>query len=838
MKKTLFFSVFMVLWTCVNAQLQSPEQFLGYKLGEQFTPHYRVMDYYDHVTSELSNVQSFSYGETYEHRPLRVVFFSSESNMENLEQIREDNLRRAKLLDGTPATNVPIIWLSYNVHGNESVSTEASMATIYELLRPDGDKGAWLDKVVVAIDPCINPDGRERYVNFYNQYGNKDYNPDPNSREHVEPWPRGRANHYLFDLNRDWAWQSQVESQGRIKLYNKWLPQVHVDFHEQEVNSPYYFAPAAQPYHELITDWQREYQVMLGKNHAKYFDEEGWLYFTKEVFDLLYPSYGDTYPTFSGAIGMTYEQGGSGEAGLGVITEIGDTLALTDRIAHHYTTGLSTIEVSVSNSDKLLSEFANFYNEAVSNPPGQYKTFVIKGSNHHHKLSDLKKWLDTHGIEYGTTSAKSLKGFNYKTGANTTFSIGADDMVISTYQPKSVMTHVLFEPKSKLVDSLTYDITAWSIPYAYDLETYASESRVEVSKAQIVDSFKPMQLEGKPYAYLSGWDNLADVRFLTRILRAGVKVRFTEKAFSLDGKNYDPGTLIITRRGNESLGEGFDQIMADVSKEQKKNLTPVSTGFVDSGVDFGSNNVHYLKAPKIAMLQGDGVSSLAFGETWHYFERQIDYPVTVLGVDYLEQVDLNQYDALIIQHGQYSGVSEKLLEKINPWIKAGGKLILIQGALNLVSGKEDFSLKSKSKDSSKTDQSFGDRNRNRMSELVPGAIFRANMDNTHPLGFGYGSSYYTLKNRNDLYEPLEDGWNVSVVGDGNPVSGFAGKEIRDNAANSLLFGSENVGRGQVIYLVDNPLSEHFGITAKWFLATLFSWLARSRNDNVCCNLEI
>ena len=811
MKNPLLILITAVSFQLANAQIQPPKEFFGYELGERFTPYHRVMDYYDYLTSSQSNVISVGYGETYEYRPLRVVFVSSQANIDNLDQIRKDNLRRANLLAGSPSTNIPIVWLSYNVHGNESVSTEASMATIYELLT---NRANWLEKVVVAIDPCINPDGRERYVNFYQQYGNKDFNPDPNSKEHVEPWPRGRANHYLFDLNRDWAWQSQVESRGRIALYNQWLPQVHVDFHEQGVNSPYFFAPAAEPYHELITEWQRDFQLMLGKNHAKYFDENGWLYFTKEVFDLLYPSYGDTYPTYSGAIGMTYEQGGSGRAGLGVLTEIGDTLSLSDRLAHHHTTGLSTIEVSVNNSDRLLSEFSTYYNSAVNNPTGTYKTFVIKGSNHHRKLKDLKAWLDTHKIQYGTASGKSLRGYNYRTGSNSTFSISGDDIVISAYQPKSVMAQVLFEPNPKLSDSLTYDITAWSIPYAYGLEAYATESKIDVNYGDQALSFQNNTKTGDPYAYVSGWDNLIDVRFLTKLLREGIKLRFSERSFTIEGKSYTPGTLVIPRRGNEQMGKAFDQIILEAANDLKKTVTPVSSGFVDSGVDFGSNQMHYLDAPRVALLQGQEVSSLAFGETWHFFERQIDYPVTVIGTDYFDQVDLNDYDVLIIQNGRYRDFNNGKLGQVKSWVRSGGRLILIQGALELVAGKDDFSLHPKEVEGDNFDQTFGDRRRNRMSELVPGAIFEASMDNTHPLGFGYSNQYFTLKNSDKLYHPVDDGWNVSVIREGNPRSGFAGKYVREKADNSLVFGTESVGDGRVVYMVDNPLFRAFWYNGK------------------------
>src|SRR6185295_12415082 len=259
--------------------------------------------------------------------------------------------------------------------------------------------------IVVVIDPCINPDGRDRYVNWFNTIVGKESNPSLNAREHDEPWPGGRTNHYNFDLNRDWAWQTQVESQQRMKLYNQWLPQIHVDFHEQGINNPYYFAPAAQPYHEAITQWERDFQVTIGRNNAKYFDANGWLYFTKEVFHLFYPSYGDSYPIFNGGIGMTYEQGGGSAGGLGVIKEEGDTLSLVDRVMHHYTTSLSTIEISSQYAPRLIKEFRKFFIDAVTTGAGPYKSYLIKNNPQDtERINALLELLDKNGIQYGTGS--------------------------------------------------------------------------------------------------------------------------------------------------------------------------------------------------------------------------------------------------------------------------------------------------------------------------------------------------------------------------------------------------------------------------------------------------
>src|SRR6478735_1924563 len=286
MKKSIlaFLLITLNYFAFAQSKLQSPAEFLGYELGDRFTHHYRMVEYFKHVAEAVpQNVRVQQYGETYEHRPLIYSIITSADNFKNLEQIRQDNLKRAGMLNGTPSTKVAIVWLSYNVHGNEANSMEASMKTIYELVNPANSKTKeWLKNTVVIIDPCINPDGRDRYANYYNQYGNIPANNDPQAREHREPWPGGRANHYLFDLNRDWAWETQTESLSRLKIYNQWMPHVHVDFHEQSYNSPYYFAPAAEPFHEVISNWQREFQTIIGKNNARYFDEQGWLYFTKE----------------------------------------------------------------------------------------------------------------------------------------------------------------------------------------------------------------------------------------------------------------------------------------------------------------------------------------------------------------------------------------------------------------------------------------------------------------------------------------------------------------------------------------------------------------------------
>ena len=335
----------------ISGQIQSPSDFFGYRLGDNFSRYHQVVEYFKHLEQNSSEIKLVPYGKTNEGRLLQLVFISNTENLKNIEDIRNAHMQDSNSDLGTKNNDKVIVWLSYSVHGNESSSTEASMKTAYDLISKYKD---WLKETIIILDPCINPDGRDRYVNFYNQVKSISYDDNRNTREHHEPWHNGRTNHYIFDLNRDWAWLTQIESQQRIKQYNKWLPHIHVDFHEQGINSPYYFAPAAEPLHEVITPFQKDFQDTLGRNHAKYFDKEGWFYFTKQHFDILYPSYGDSYPMYLGSIGMTYEQAGGGIAGLGIKNDENLVLTLKDRIQHHYTTGISTIEMAVKKNQNLL----------------------------------------------------------------------------------------------------------------------------------------------------------------------------------------------------------------------------------------------------------------------------------------------------------------------------------------------------------------------------------------------------------------------------------------------------------------------------------------------------
>jgi hypothetical protein len=736
-----------------------------------------------------------------------------------------------------------------------------------------------LDNTVVLLDPGLNPDGHDRYVNWYNQMAGRAPDPTPFSREHNEPWPGGRYTHYYFDPNRDWAWQTQEITRQRMALYHQWMPHLHADFHEMGVESPYYFAPSAKPYHEDITPFQRQFQQIIGQYNARAFDKNGWLYYTRERFDLFYPSYGDTWPTYNGAIGMTFEQGGSGRAGLAVEKADGDTLTLRQRISHHVAASFATLESVADRPAEVVREFGAYFDKARTEPVGEFKTYVVKATNDAGRLDALKQLLDRNQIRYGTLgprrsgesrtiyggSGSSSTGrssgrrgssapvgsriFNYATQeSERSLTLDSTDLIISAYQPKSTLLKVLFEPKSALEDSVTYDITAWSLPYAFGLPTYGLSTRLESASGELAPvTSKPAALTtfeaSAPYAYLARWQSMPSVRLLAGLLKQKIRVRAAEKAFEVNGTDYPSGTLIITRAGNERLGKQFGPIVLREATFAGVTLTPVQTGFVTKGSDFGSDFVTALKAPRVGVIAGDGLSAPSVGEVWHYFDQELQYPVTLIDAGSLANGGWTKLDVLVLPGGfGYSRIlNEKALAAIRDWVRAGGKLIAMEQAAGALAGKDGFDLKEKpakaddekpaaasgGKSKGKPEgqkqltdslRIYGDRERIAISDETPGSIYRITLDTTHPLAFGLGNTYYSLVQNAANFDLLKDGWNVGYLKSDNYVAGFAGRNAKAKLQQTLVLGEQSLGRGSVVYLADNPLFRGFWYSGKLLFA--------------------
>jgi hypothetical protein len=814
------------LFLCFNTvgqEIKSPSEFLGYPLGSKFTYHHKVVDYYNYIAGLSDKVDLQPYGETYERRELFVVFISAPQNLQQIERIRENNLRRTGLMKGDIHENeIAIVWLSYNVHGNEANSTETSMQVLYELAVSNKDSyDTWLDNLIIVIDPCLNPDGRDRYVHWYNQVAGLSPNPNINVREHHEDWTHGRTNHYLFDLNRDWVWQTQSESQQRLLLYNKWMPHVHVDFHEQGLDDNYYFAPAAEPMHELITPWQRDFQEIIGKNNAKYFDEKGWLYFTRERFDLLYPGYGDTYPTYNGAIGMTYEMAGHSLAGLAVITGKGDTLTLRDRIDMHFTTTMATIEASYENRKRLIDEFAKFFK-----PLGN-DHYILK-SAHADRLTLLAELLEKNKIEYGTPGSKSIiKATSYDNSDAVSIEINPGDLIVPLRQPKSTMVKILFEKDTRLADTLTYDITAWSLPYVYGVEGFHTTAKLSLAEFIQAMPVFPEKDGVPPYGYLLNWTSVKDAEFLSQILQVGIKVNYFTQKFTYNSMPFSEGTLLINRIDNQHINDLENKIKKEAEK-LNRSIVPLYSGSAIASIDLGSSKIRYLKKPRVVMLAGKGISTYDFGELWYFFEQEIKMPLDIIHKQSVSQIDLNEYDIIILPSGHYESLTdEEGFGWLDTWIKNGGKLILIENAIDGFVGEGKFAIEKHKDDKSKDEDESTDpvlypysaNERENLKNYIQGGIIKLELDNTHPLAYGYDNNYHTLKTNSVGYNYLKDGWNVGYINsEKSKVAGFVGAKSKEKLNKNLVIGVEQRGRGKVVYFADDPMFRSFWQNGKLFMA--------------------
>lgn len=825
MKRLLTLFLLLSISTIALAQLKSPEEYFGRKIGSKITPHWKVLEYYKYIAEQVpTQVKYQQYGESIEGRPMYVFFISSPKNIQRLEDIRKKNLEIAgELYGNTVMQDMPaIIWMSNNAHGNETSSMESSMMTLYQLVNPKNEATKkQLENTLVIIDPCLNPDGTERYNNWQNGILGSSYYPDLYAREHNEPWPGGRVNHYYFDLNRDWAWQTQLESQQRMKIYNAWLPHIHIDFHEMGINAPYYFPPAAEPLHEVITPWQREFQTTIGKRNAKYFDKQGWLYFTKERFDLFYPSYGDTYPMYSGAIGMTYEKAGNSSAGIGVYTDNRDTLTLVGRVIEHHASGMNLVEIVSENAQKVVDEFQKFFKQANNGDLASYQSYVLKyDANRESSIRSLLELLDKNNIRYYAAEG-TFKGFDYSTKKNITYTAKEKDLVIPGNQPKAALVRVLFEPEAKLVDSVTYDITAWSMPYVYGLSAVASQNKITSTKPYSLEKVSNSLEES--FGYAIKWNGFSSARVLAELLQKKITVKRSEYAFKLNGEDFPRGSLLVMSSNNKAVD--IKQTLKEVGDQHAVKIHAISSGIIEGAKDFGSSDVKTIKAPKVLMLAGEGMRALNVGEVWHYFDQQLKYPIVLVNPKDLSHVKWSEIDVFIMPSGSYPFLQDKAqAENFVNWVRGGGKVIALESAVSQLSSQSWVKLKPIKQDTTiKVKENplkvYADRERESLKEYTAGAIYKVDFDATHPLMFG-NKEYYTLRQNGTLYQYFKDGtgWNVGYIKENALMSGFVGQNLSEQIKNGLIFGTESVGAGTIVYLVDNVLFRNFWDAGKLVMA--------------------
>ncbi|RZL55915.1 MAG: hypothetical protein EOO93_18915 [Pedobacter sp.] len=472
---------------------------------------------------------------------------------------------------------------------------------------------------------------------------------------------------------------------------------------------------------------------------------------------------------------------------------------------------MSTLEVTSLNHTKLLDEYKKYFQQELTTSPGVYKSYIIKPTN----LSRLKKLaelLTKNKIEFAFGGDKGGRGYDYDTQKEENFTIGRNDLIVNLQQSRAVLANVLLEPQTVVTDSNTYDITAWALPYVYGLKAYASKESIKGKYSSMQDAEIISNDLDKPLAWLFGWGTGEDAQVLSALQKEGIKVRQADQAFTVGGKDYNAGTLIVLRVENEKTVKTLRDKVVKIAKEVGKPVQAITSGFVDKGKDFGSSVYPILKQPKIAIVSGSEVSSLAFGEVWYYIEHDLGLSPIIINARDLNNLDINKVNTVILPDGSYTSFID---EGLKGWINRGGKLILMEDAIESVLDKKGFDIKKKEavvKKDEKPEPSkllFKDKDRDDYENSIPGAIYKINMDASHPFAYGLGKNYYSLKTDRKIYEPLTKGWNVGQLADKSLMAGVVGKKVREELKTGLLIGVQESGRGNIIYLANDPLFRNF-----------------------------
>ncbi len=810
-----------------DPSIPTPEEFLGYPIGEWHTRHDNIVAYMEKLASLSDRATVQNIGFTYERRAQVVLTVSSPANLGRLEAIRTEHL---KLTD--PAQPMPdlaslpaIIHLGYNVHGNEPSSAEAALLTAYYLVASnDPEAEQYRQKAVIHIEPSLNPDGRDRHANWANMH--KGFPPvaDPIDREHNEVWPGGRTNHYWYDLNRDWLPLAHVESQNRIEWHQKWYPSMVTDFHEMGTNSTYFFEPTKPFGSENPVVGRKNYEV-LNPLMAKYFhqslDELGSLYFLREQYDNSYPGYGATYADIHGGLGVTFEQASS-RGHLQQTSTKDITFAFT--IRNHVATSLATVKGVVTEKETFQKHMREFFDESVKQGTADpIKAYVFGDSFDSGRTKAFLDLLLRHRIKvYENPSTQTLAGQRFEQGKS---------YVVPTAQKQYRMVRSMFEKVKQYDDSVFYDASTWTMVLAYGLPHAEVRGKAASLGAEVtaVPMAKPTVAKAT-YAYLLDWKEYYAPKALYHLLKSGVFAKVAYQSFkaTLAGqeKEYGYGTILIPVADQTLSADELYNVVQQASQIAGIGFDAVATGYSVTGVGLGSSSFRTLSLPKALMVVGDGVFLYEAGEVWHLLDSKIGMPITKIDKSDLGQVNLADYNTVVMVNGQYGDLSEGFVESLKGWVKGGGTLITQKGATSwaISKGLVKEKLVEEKTPASPGRMDYEDARNYYGAQSIGGVIFEADLDLSSPIGFGYSNRKLPVYRNSSIFmKPSESPFRTVAQYTAQPwLAGFvtpANVEKVKASASILLDGS---GRGCTILFTDNcNFRGYWYGTNKLFLNAIF-----------------
>jgi hypothetical protein len=803
----------------VVADAPSPADVLGYDIGGRFTDHWGVVRYMEALAAAAPSMTRLErYGETPEGRPLVQLIVARPDHMARIEEILAIN--RELTEPDTPesrarqiaASNPAVVWFSYGVHGNESSSSEAALWTAWDLVRGNAEVAGVLDEVVVVIDPSANPDGRDRYVNFFRQAMGARPNPNPEAREHWEPWPGGRVNHYLFDLNRDWAWATQPETQARLATWQTFSPQVHVDFHEMSYTSSYFFFPATPPINPLYPQHIMTWGRYFGEANAAAFDQRGWPYWTGESFDLFYPGYGDSWPSLVGAIGMTYEQAGHGRAGLAIERPDGDTLTLRQRATQHRTAGNATLRATATRKADLLLDFARFHRTIDEGLPD---ILLLPGESG--RTDALLELLRRQGIRF----ERAARPFRADATAHAGFDLRRDfpagTIRVPARQPRGRLAITLLQPETVLDATFSYDVSAWSLPFAYGVEAHSARRVADAGWAPVVEGgWTGLVAVGNAIGVLvePGFDRWPA---LVRYLEGRGRVSALHRPFTIEGRDWPAGTLYLPR--GALAPDEFERRLQDAGLLHF--AVPVQSAMSTAGPDLSTDRASALTLPRVAVVTGEGVSATSYGAQWFFLEQTLGLHFDALATSRVDGADLSVYDVIVLPDMGRGAIGDRGVEALTQWVRRGGTLVATgSGARSIGAPLAEIKLSEPAEepDSVLLRRALAGREARRIErfeESVNGIILQVRLDPDHPLAAGTGldgdaTSLFVLHSAGTAFVPDPAFETVAhFLESPDRISGVISDRNLERLGHSSWLAMRRVGSGKVILFADDPVFRHF-----------------------------
>ena len=777
-----------------NQNIPTPESIVGHQVGEWHITHDKLAQYMYALAASSDRITIENRGSTFEGRPVLLLTITSPKNHQNIDAIQKAHMEATESNSANAANRPIVVYQGFSIHGNEPSGANAGLLAAYYLAAAEGNEiTELLDNTVVLFDPSFNPDGLQRFAYWANTNKSINLNPDPNDREYREVWPGGRTNHYWFDMNRDWLPVQLPESRARIESFHKWYPNILTDHHEMGTNSTFFFQPGIQSRtHPLTPRLNQELTKSIGNFHAKALDKIGSLYYTEESFDDFYYGKGSTFPDINGGIGILFEQGSS----RGHIQESDNgILTFPFSIRNQFTAALSTLAAAKNMREEILTYQNNFFKNARTEAAKEANKGIVFGDEKDAaKTYHLAEILKRHKIKFHevkqdfTTNGKRFKkGYSY---------------IVPKNQKNTRLINAMFEKRTKFQDSLFYDISAWTFPLAFNLD-YAEGVSTSNAGNEVTDlQFKTGSVSGKSnYAYLMEWHEYYTPKLLNKVLNDGLRAKVGMNPFSLSGVNYDYGTILIPVQNQKLNASDLHAYLSKLAKESHVTINAVGTGLTE-GIDLGSNQFRALKAPKIAILVGDGISSYDAGEIWHLFDTRYDITVTKLDTKSIGRADLSRYNTIIVPSGRLDDGNSK---KVKAWVQNGGTLIAYKSALNWLKSKELAKLDFKKMSLTGKNITFEQRGDFRGAQVIGGAIFEATTDRSHPINFGYKNDKISLfRNTTIFMKPDKNSYNNPIQYTKRPiVSGYISKQNLDSIGSTVPLQIKGLGRGNVIAFTDN-----------------------------------